>query len=90
MWVAIAAIFWGGAMLLWETVRRGCAHIKPVLRLVDVLGWALMGLCFDLVMTFQWRAFHWPFILLTLATFVGGAVVGRSSRQKALRKDLDS
>ena len=73
--VVVAAIFWGGWMLIWSTRKRRKAHIEPVLSVVDVVGWALAGVSFGLATTFGWRAFHWPLVLLSGATFFGGVGV---------------
>jgi thiol:disulfide interchange protein len=69
-------------MLLWGRYWRSDTHIKPALSFVYVLGLALASLWFGLVVTFHWRAFQWPLILLTVASVVGAAVVGRSARRK--------
>jgi hypothetical protein len=83
-WISVgfSAVFWGGWMLLWGRYWRSDTHIKPVLSFVYVLGLALASLWFGLVVTFHWRAFQWPLILLTVASIVGAAVVGRSARRK--------
>lgn len=78
MSVAFSAIFWGGWMLLW----RSDAHMKRGLSLLYVLGLALASLWFGLVVTFHWRAFYWPLILLTGTSLVGAVVVGRSARRR--------
>jgi hypothetical protein len=62
-------------MLVFTAYTRRNAHIGPVLSVVDALGWSFMGLWWGIVTTFHWRAFHWPLILLTCATFIGGVGV---------------
>ncbi len=87
MSVAFFAIFWGGGMLVWEALRKSDAHIKPALVFMDVLSWTLAGLCYGIGVTFRWQAFHWPLILLTVATFVGGVFAAISARQKVRSTD---
>jgi len=82
MWVAFSAIFWGGWMLLWGTSRKSDAHVNPDLSFLHVLGLILASFGFGFVMTFHWRAFHWPLILLTGSSYVGAAVLARSVRRK--------
>jgi hypothetical protein len=81
MWVAFATVFYGGGMLLWETIRRTNRSVEPALLPRDVLTWTLGGLAFGLITTFHWEAFHWPLILLTLAAFAIGAVVARWAKR---------
>jgi hypothetical protein len=82
MWVAFSAIFWGGGMLLWESVWRSDAHVKLGLSLAYVLGLALASLGFGLVLTFHWRALQWPLILLTATPYVGAAILGKLARRR--------
>ena len=77
MWVAFSAIFWGGWMLMWQSVWRSDARVKLGLPLAFVLGLALASLGFGLVLTFHWRALQWPLILLTATSYVGAAILGK-------------
>jgi len=83
--VSFATIFWGGLMLLWTVRKRRKAQIKPVLLFTDFLGWALLGLCFGLVTTFNWVAFRWPLILATVLSFAGGVVVFSTSANRNIQ-----
>jgi peptidoglycan/LPS O-acetylase OafA/YrhL len=85
VWVSFGAIFWGGFMLLWTAHKRRKAQIKPVVLFKDVLGWALMGLWFGLVTTFNWQAFHWPLILATVLTFAGSVIVFCTSTNRKIQ-----
>ena len=82
VWVGFLAVFWGGWMLLSGRYWTSDTHIKPAMSFVFLLGLALASLFFGLVMTFHWQAFQWPLVLLTVASVVGAAVVGRSARRK--------
>ena len=68
-------LFWGAGMLAFTAYTRRKSHIVPALSVADALGWAFMGLWWGIVITFHSRAFHWPLILLTCATFIGGVAV---------------
>ena len=81
MSVAFSAIFWGGWMLLWGSPRTRDG-IDSDLSLVYVLGLALASLGFGLGVTFHWRAFRWPLVLLTATTFVGATVLARLARRR--------
>jgi hypothetical protein len=85
--VACAAIFWGGFMLLWESLNRSDEHIKPAVSLVDVLLWAVAGLGFGIGTTFRWRAFHWPLILPMTATLAAFFILARLVRRKVRSSD---
>jgi hypothetical protein len=78
MSVAFSAIFWGAWMLLWGSD----AQIKSGLSFLYVLGLFLASLGFGLVVTFHWRAFRWPLILLTGTSLVGAAALGQLARRK--------
>ena len=80
MWVAVSAIFWGGWMLLFASRKNG-------LSLLSVLALTPASLWFGLVLTFHSRAFHWPLILLTGASLVGAAVLGKMSGRKGLSSE---
>jgi len=82
MLVALAALFWGGWMLLWDFPRRSDAHIKPGLSFLSVLGLAFASLGFGLMATFHWRAFRWPLILLTVGSLVGATVLSRWAHRR--------
>lgn len=83
-WVSVAfwGLFWGGGMLVWETLRRNDENIKPTLTLADVLSWTLLGLGFGIGTTFHWKAFHWPLILFIVIAFVGGGIFARLAHRK--------
>jgi hypothetical protein len=78
MSVAFYGSFWGGWMFLWERDTR----IKSGLTFLYILGLSLASLGFGLIVTFRWRAFRLPLILVTGAFFVGAAVLGRSARRR--------
>jgi hypothetical protein len=82
MWVAFYDLFWGGGMLVWETLRKSDENIRPALSLADVLSWALLGLGFGIGTTFHWKAFHWPLVLFLVVAFVVGGVFARLGRRK--------
>ncbi len=75
-------------MLLWTWHQRRRDVLKPVLRIEDVLMWALMGLWFGTITAFHWRrAFHMPLVLITAGLFASACLVpiavrlARKSRQ---------
>ena len=82
MWVAFSAIFWGGWMLLWESVWRSDASVKLGRSFAYVLGLALASLGFGLVSTFHWRALQWPLIVLTATSYVAAAILGKLARRR--------
>jgi|HubBroStandDraft_1064217.scaffolds.fasta_scaffold374933_2 hypothetical protein len=88
-WISAAfwgVVLWGGWMLFWEAHSRRERNIKPLLSIMDVLGWTLAGLGFGIVTVFHWKAFHWPLILFLVATEAGAGIALRLARRK-LRSD---
>jgi hypothetical protein len=81
IWVAFGTVFYGGGMLLWETIGRADSNVKPALSPRDVLSWTLGGLAFGLVTTFHWEAFHWPLVLLTVISFAVGVLAARWAKR---------
>lgn len=69
--VILSALFWGGGMLAWESHERKSINFEPAL----VLGWALSGLSFGLVVTFKWDAARWPLVLVSSAGYLGAVIL---------------
>ena len=91
--VLLAGGFWGGWMAFWSAQRRGNTNLKPTWLKSDIFSWAFMGLWFGIVTTFHWhRAFHWPLVLITVASFAGAVFVGRIDHKSRTSGDppLDS
>ena len=81
-------VFWGGGMLAWETRKRKAANVEPSLLPASILIWVLAGLEFGLVMTFKWKAFQSPLVLVTAASFLGSsgvAILCRHERSRAIK-----
>lgn len=78
-WMSVVfwGLFWGGGMLVWETLSRSDKNIRPALSLADVLSWTLLGLGFGIGTTF-----HWPLIIFIAVAFVGGGVFARLAHRK--------
>jgi len=68
--VASMAVSWGGGMLAWTARKRRAAGITPI-SYRDVSFWGFAGLCFGLLVTFDWQAFHTPIIYLMLLAVTG-------------------
>ena len=70
----LAAVCYGGGMLLWTTLRRRAAKIKPVISYGDVLFWSLVGFGFGVVSNYGWRVLHRPVLYLTILAVIGIAI----------------
>jgi hypothetical protein len=77
--VALVSIFWSGAMLLLESVRRD-GEFKLARPGLATLTFALGGLLFGLLTTFGWRVLRVPLIFLTAGLLIAGCVCGRLFR----------
>ena len=63
-------------MLFWTGRQRWHKGSKPLVRIGDVLEWAMMGFWFGTVAVFGWRrAFHMPLLPLTIGSFAAGCLV---------------
>ena len=78
----LSAVFWGGAMLLWDLWSGSDERMKRVLSSSSLLSLALLSLTFGIATTFRWKAFRWPLILVVVVTFVCGAFFARLAARK--------
>jgi hypothetical protein len=82
----VAAAGWALWMLFRTTRRRKAAGINPSCSYGDVLFWCFGGLCFGIVVSYGWEAFHRPLLYLTIVAFAGALAtatigpVGKLSR----------
>ena len=73
----LSAVFWGGAMLLWDLRIGSDERKKQALSSSSLLSLALISLVFGITTTFRWKAFRWPLILVVVVTVVCGVVFAR-------------
>ena len=70
------ALVFGGGNFLWSLSRRSQLGIKPALAVKEIVGWALLGLCFGMTVIFRWHAFGYPLIFVTLPALAVGFLTG--------------
>jgi hypothetical protein len=78
--VALSGTFWGGFMLIWDTLRKRSKNQKPVFSIRDALVWILGGFLFGFWSTFGWQSFRWPLVLFSAVAFAGMVIVSKLFR----------
>jgi drug/metabolite transporter (DMT)-like permease len=85
--VVAAAAFWGGGMLLFDSVTRN-AETRSRSQWANVLGTALGSLLFGLLAAFGFRrTFQFPLLLLS-GGIILAALVAMVLRKRTVRREV--
>ena len=81
--VVLAGLFWGTFMFVWSIRRLRQENAKRYVYVCTAISWALMGLFYGLIKTFELKVvFQPPLVYLSMAALLTSVVVGRLGRPK--------